>query len=170
MQFEMRCDVLGLIRDYAHPEIYGERVIEHSLTACFLQGGHDFEPTRSEDDGDGDPEAAVGGEDCRTKGVSNGHFPSTYVSNRYQGKRAKKDKRKRSIPHPSQKLYQTTIRQRRPHQYIRHHYILNLHLDETQEEDRVRKGKQSQWGGVCNFAILRRLVKTRLKLDVFQQY
>lgn len=57
-------------------------VVEQAAGALgFFQGGFDGEAAGGEEDGEGDPETAVGGEGGGAEGVADCHFPGERVSN-----------------------------------------------------------------------------------------
>ena len=60
----------------AYEEIEGERVVKGLNTTLSLNCLDDLKSTGSQDDGKGEPEAAVRGEGCGAKGVANCHFPA----------------------------------------------------------------------------------------------
>ena len=59
----------------AYEEEQAEGVIEHGGAAGFFDGRGNLESTGGQDDGKGQPEAAVRGQGGGTKGVADGHFP-----------------------------------------------------------------------------------------------
>ena len=67
-------------REGTYDEVQAEGIIEIPR-ACFFERGDDFESAWGEDDSEGEPEAAVGGEGGGAEGVAYGHFPDHhYIS------------------------------------------------------------------------------------------
>ena len=62
-------------RGSAYHEEKADYVIKTTRAFCGNDGFFDFEAAGSEEDGEGDPESAVGGESCSTECVANSHFP-----------------------------------------------------------------------------------------------
>ena len=63
----------------AYYQVQSERVIEVPSPG-FLERGLDLETAGGEDDGEGEPEAAVRREGCCAEGVAHGHFPADHIT------------------------------------------------------------------------------------------
>lgn len=66
---------LDVYRSVTYHQIKSERVEQGFGVLSGLDGFFNLEPSRSENDGEGDPETTVGGQSGSTKGVANSHFP-----------------------------------------------------------------------------------------------
>lgn len=60
----------------AYHQVQTERVVPHGSATGFLQRTHNLKTTRSQDNGEREPEATVRRERGRTKSVTNSHFPA----------------------------------------------------------------------------------------------
>ena len=65
----------GALRKEAYEEEEPECVIESVHALRFLVDTLDLEASRSEDDGESKPEAAIGGQSSGAEGIANSHFP-----------------------------------------------------------------------------------------------
>lgn len=59
-----------------HQQVQTERVVPHGSATGFLQRTHNLETTRSQDNGEREPETTVRRKSGRTKGVTDSHFPA----------------------------------------------------------------------------------------------
>jgi len=69
-----------LLGERTHHQVQTERVVPHGRATSFLQRTHDLETTRSQDNGEREPETTVRRERGRTKGVTDSHFPTQLAS------------------------------------------------------------------------------------------
>lgn len=121
-------------------------------------GGDDAETTRCEDDGDGDPETAVGGEGCGSEGVAYGHFP-VFVKKMSLGSWGEYW----DIPHASKQLHQTTITKSERDNNIRLLQPSHTDIDQRQHESRKSERAETEGSRVGEFATSGRLIQTRLE-------
>ena len=138
-----------------------------------LKGLLDLETARSQDDGKGDPEAAVGRQCSGTESVAHSHFPkdskfSVSAVARQRTSSAEAFSAHYEIkhsPHASQQLDQSTVSKSNAHHEIRRTEISRTHVDQTQDESGQRKSAQAQGRRVGNLAVLDLSVGTRLEFS-----